>query len=109
MATDAQINGAVSLAFDSEGNLYFADVGNNRIRMVAKGSGMIATVAGNGTSRNLYASVSGPDGNLTQRYQKADDGDAGPAIQARVTGPDSIAFDVSGSLYICSGILRKVT
>jgi sugar lactone lactonase YvrE len=109
LATDAQISGAVSLAFDGAGNLYFADQGNNRIRMVAKKSGIITTVAGNGTSRNLNVSVAGTDGNLHYRYQKADDGDGGPALQARISTPDSIAFDRSGNLYICGGILRKVT
>ena len=47
-ATAASINSPDLLAFDSLGNLFFADAGNNRIRRVAKADGTITTVAGNG-------------------------------------------------------------
>jgi hypothetical protein len=109
-AVNAKLEGPAGLAFDAAGNLYISDEGNNRIRMVAKGSRVITTVAGNGTSRKLTVDVSGPDGNLHPQYQKVDDGDGGPATQARITTPHSISFDGSGNLYICaSGILRKVS
>jgi sugar lactone lactonase YvrE len=108
-ATQAKLDGPDGLAFDAAGNLYISDQGNHRIRMIAKDSGIITTAAGNGTMRNLYASVPGEGGSLTSRYEKADDGDGGPAIQARITSPGGIAFDRSGNLYICAGMLRKVS
>jgi hypothetical protein len=95
----------VGLAFDAGGNLYIAE--DTRVRMVAKGDGIITTVAGNGTWRKQYVEVPGPGGTVTSRYQKADDGDGGPATQARINAA-GIAFDRSGNLYICGGILRKV-
>ena len=46
LAVDAQVNGPARLAFDSQGNLYFTDRVNNRIRKVDK-NGIITTLAGN--------------------------------------------------------------
>src|SRR5262249_38159813 len=49
-ATSAQLalGGYAKVAVDSSGNIYIADVDNNRVRKVS--SGTITTVAGNGTS-----------------------------------------------------------
>ncbi|HWB84610.1 MAG TPA: hypothetical protein VG675_10755 [Bryobacteraceae bacterium] len=107
-AVQAKLSAPTGLAFDAAGNLFIADCGNNRVRMVAK-DGTITTVAGNGTFRSQFVNVPVPGGNLEPRYQKADDGDGGPAVQARVSSPVSIAVDTAGNLYICGGILRKVT
>ena len=49
-ATSAAINSPSGLALDSSGNLYFCDTGNNRIRQVAVATGIITTIAGNGTA-----------------------------------------------------------
>lgn len=106
-ATTAQLNGPNGLAVDNSGNLYIADLSSNRIRKVAS-DGMISTVAGNGTYRKVYAHVTLSDGNTTDRYQKGDDGDGGPATNARISSPVSVAIDHAGNLYICQGILRKV-
>jgi sugar lactone lactonase YvrE len=48
LATSAQLHYPNGVAVDLEGNLYIADVVNDRIRKVS--NGMIATVAGDGTS-----------------------------------------------------------
>ena len=64
---------------DASGNLYIADEGNNRIRKVSP-SGIIATVAGNGTGGFF--------------------GDNGPATSAELHGPNGVAVDASGNLYI---------
>lgn len=57
-ATGAQLNGPWGIAVDPADNLYIADFGNNRVRKVA--SGVITTVAGNGS-----AGYSGDNGQAT--------------------------------------------
>ncbi|MGC9293552.1 MAG: NHL repeat-containing protein, partial [Acidobacteriaceae bacterium] len=81
-AIDGEINSPqdYSVAVDDAGNLYFADSSNNVVRMVAAGTGVITTVAGNGT--NGYA------------------GDGGPATNAELSNPTGVAVDNAGNLYI---------
>src|SRR5208282_5166982 len=77
---------------DAAGDLYIADSGNNRIREVAASSGVITTVAGNGSPG--YG------------------GDGGPATVAELFGPNSVALDSSGNLYIAdlrNNRIREVT
>src|SRR5579863_1059910 len=78
-ATAATLSIPLALAFDSSGNLYIADAGANRIRMVDT-SGIIHTFAGNGNNINT--------------------GDGGPAINASLNTPSAIAFDLNGNLLI---------
>ena len=83
-AADAQLNSPMGIAVDSEGNLYIADYGNNRVRKVS--NGIITTVAGNG------AAASG--------------GDGAPAVGAPEPGPMGVAVDGAGNLYIVDFALR---
>jgi uncharacterized protein (TIGR03437 family) len=89
-ATSAALNDPLGMAVDSAGNLYIADMKNNRIRKVTP-AGVISTVAGNGT------------------YGFS--GDGGPAISAMLAWPHSIAVDSAGNLYISDSLnfrVRKV-
>jgi uncharacterized protein (TIGR03437 family) len=87
-ASKAQVYRPGQLAFDTKGNLYFADEGNNRVRRIAP-DGTITTVAGSGTPG--YG------------------GDGGPALSAQLTGPAGIAVDAAGNLYMSTGAkIRKV-
>jgi trimeric autotransporter adhesin len=81
VATAAQLGNPTGVAVDASGNLYFADTSSNRIRMVTKSTGIINTVAGNGSS----------DG-----YS----GDGGLATSATVPYPTGVAVDASGNIYI---------
>jgi uncharacterized protein (TIGR03437 family) len=90
-ATDAQLNGSLGVALDGAGNLFVLDGNNNRIRKVSP-SGIITTVAGNG-SRGFS-------------------GDGGPATDAQLWFPEGIAVDSDGNLFIADHAnyrVRKVS
>jgi Bacterial Ig-like domain (group 3)/MBG domain (YGX type)/NHL repeat len=48
-ATSAQLDLPTALALDAQNNLYLADTRNHRIRRIAAATGIITTIAGNGT------------------------------------------------------------
>ncbi len=90
-ASSAQLSAPVGLTVDKSGNLYIADVDDSVVRKVSTG-GIITTVAGNGS----------------QGYS----GDTGPATGAMLSGPQGVAVDASGNLYISdslNGVVREVT
>ncbi len=78
-ATSASLNRPQGVTVDTAGNLYIADTDNHVVRKVAV-DGTISTVAGNGT----------------WGYS----GDGGPATQAALFYPKSVAVDAAGNLYI---------
>jgi len=78
------------VAVDSKGNLYIADLFNNRIRKIS--GGVITTVAGTGKAG--YS------------------GDGGLATSAQLYAPTGVVVDSSGDLYIADGnnfVVRRVT
>lgn len=90
-AASAQLNSPSGLAVDSQGNLYIADTGNSRIRMIGS-DGTMRTIAGNGTADF--------------------DGDGGPALSAAFNTPMGLAVDAAGNLFISdfgNNRIRKLT
>jgi sugar lactone lactonase YvrE len=89
-ATGATLCDARGIALDAAGNLYIADIDNNRVRKVS--NGVITTVAGNGTT--------------------GFSGDSGPATSAELCLPAGVAVDAAGNLYIadtCNNRVREVS
>jgi len=89
------MHGPGNLKFDNSGNLYFADGVNNRVRRIDT-SGIITTVAGNGTTALPW--VDGASG------------DGGPADSAELNYPVGVTVDKSGNIYISdyNNVIRKV-
>lgn len=54
-ATQARLDDISSIAMDSDGNLYIAELGNHRIRRVDARTGIIHTVAGNGLPNHIHS------------------------------------------------------
>jgi uncharacterized protein (TIGR03437 family) len=78
-ALNAQLNFPYGVALDASGNLYVADLGNQRVRRITP-DGVITTVAGTGRK------VSSPDG-------------AAP-LDTSLLSPRNVAVDAAGNLYI---------
>jgi len=86
-ATEAQLFFPRDIAVDNTGNIYIADDGNSRIRMVNT-SGIITTVAGSGA----YA------------YDRK----IGPATLAGLRHPMGIAVDDDGNIFIADNTNHQV-
>jgi len=87
-ALSAEIGEALGrICFDADGNLYFSDMDNSRIRKVTP-AGIISTIAGGGTST----------------------ADSIPATSASLGVNSAIAIDASGNIYIPdNNRIRKIT
>ncbi len=86
-AGSAQLNLPFAVAVDAAGNLYIAEFANNRVRKVTAG-GTISTLAGNGISG--YS------------------GDGGQALGAMLNGPQGVAVDTLGNVYIADTANNRV-
>jgi len=75
-----EINAAEGVGVDGAGNFYVADRMNNRIRTTSPASGLIVTVAGNGTA--------------------GFSGDGGSAVSAQLNSPVGVTADAMGNLFI---------
>jgi sugar lactone lactonase YvrE len=78
-ATSAELDSPYSVSTDSSNNIYICDFGNNRIRKVNALTGVITTVAGNGT------------------YGYNGDGIA--ATTAELSNPLGVCVDKCGNIY----------
>jgi uncharacterized protein (TIGR03437 family) len=90
-AVDALLNFPIGVAVDGSGNVYICDNGNSRIRKVTAATGIITTIAGNGT--------------------QGFGGDGGPGTAAQLNTPQNVAVDKDGNVYISdfgNNRIRKV-
>ena len=89
----SKLDSPSDLVADSDGNLYFTDTNNNRIRKIDfKHGGIITTIAG-----------TGGDGFR---------GDGGSAVLAELHRPLGIALDTKGNIYFtdsCNHRIRKIS
>lgn len=87
-ATSALLNVPVGLAIDASGDIFVADSSNCRIRRIDAITGVITTVAGNGTA--AFA------------------GDGGPATSASLNTPSGVAVDSMGNLFIADAMNNRI-
>jgi uncharacterized protein (TIGR03437 family) len=87
LATAASLSSPRGVAADSDGNVFIADTGNNRIRQITP-DGIIHTIAGQ----------DGP----------AFSGDGGPAVSAWLNAPAGLVLDGSGDLYLADSGNNRV-
>lgn len=90
-ATQAPIFLPYGVMLDPAGNMYISDTNNSRIRRVDFQSGLISTIAGNGTSG--YS------------------GDGGLATQATISQPGGLIMDGVGNIFFADSgndIIRRI-
>ncbi len=87
-AKAAQLSAPHEVRFDSKGNIYVAERDSHVVRYIDMKSGLINTAAGTGISG--YG------------------GDGGPANQAQLAQPHSIALDRADNVYICDIMNHRV-
>ena len=88
LATSASLDYPRDVASDSSGNLYISELFGDRIRRVDVVSGLITTVAGDGTS--------------------GFSGDGGPAYIANLGAPGGVFLDTVGNLFIVDENNKRV-
>jgi streptogramin lyase len=79
-ATEAELNEPYEVRFDADGNMMFVEMQNHVVRRVDGKTKIITTVAGTG--------------------KRGFGGDDGPATNAQLNQPHSIALDANGAIYI---------
>jgi streptogramin lyase len=87
-AQNAAINNPGDIEIGPDGNIYFADTNNHRVRVINLTTGTIETVAGTGLKGYF--------------------GDGGAASAAQLNRPFGVAFDQNGDLYISDTFNSRV-
>jgi hypothetical protein len=92
LGVNAALNTPLGIHLDANAHLYIADNGNNAVRVLNTHTGVITTLAGNGTAG--YS------------------GDGGLAASALLNSPRSVVVDSANNIYITdtgNNTIRKVT
>ncbi len=92
-AVEARLNSPHGVATDAAGNVYIADVYNDRIRKVDAAAGTIATIAGSEDFCFALTTVCG---------------DGGEAVNAVLRSPYGVAVDEDGDIYIADTFHHRV-
>ena len=85
------------IAFDAAGDLFIVETGRNRIRRVSRGADGLVT----GTVDEIIVTVAGAG-------IQGLSGDGGPALAARFSAPQDLAFDLQGNLFVADSSNHRI-
>jgi sugar lactone lactonase YvrE len=85
---NAQLNQPASLAIDGADNVFIADTQNHAIRRLDAKTGILTSIAGDGTP--------------------GFEGDGGPAAKARLNFPIGLGVDDKGNLYVIDSVNARI-
>ncbi len=85
-ADTATLHNPYGVVTDGSGNIYFTDNTVNVIRKITKATGIITTIAGNGLNGFVD----------------------GTGTSASFDGPQGIAIDAAGNLYVADGVNQRI-
>jgi len=88
LASIAKLNSPEGVITDANGDIYIADAANQRIRKITISTGIITTIAGNGTIGSS--------------------GDGGAATNAEMWGPSGVYVDKYKNIYFADNLNNKV-
>ncbi len=86
--TFAQFNTPMAVAIDSKGNIFVADTGNNRVRMIS--NSLIETIAGNGSNTSMQA------------------GSSANSTSVGIASPTGVGVDGQDNLYVADSLSKNI-
>jgi sugar lactone lactonase YvrE len=104
-AKNAQLNSPTAVTTDAAGNLYIADTGDNKVRVVNTTASAI-TIAGATIQPGNIATVAGNGQTCASPTAKC--GDGGLARLAQLNSPQGIAVDHMGNIFIADSGDRRI-
>ena len=105
-AGSAALNYPIGVGTDAAGNVYIADTGDNRIRVVNMGK-TTTTIAGVSIAAGDIETVAG-NGSACANSLAGNCGDGGAATSAQLNSPQGVALDSLGNIYIADSGDRRI-
>jgi uncharacterized protein (TIGR03437 family) len=103
-ATSGSLLDAEGVCLDAAGNIYVADAGDNRVRMISAG-GIITTLAGPGPLSSPYGVAADGKGNVyvadlgNNRIQKIGPDGTATTVLSQLASPRNVLVDSAGGIY----------